>query len=675
MCVAPDDLDARLSKVDEIKRKTQFELLTPKQHYALQELRTAVDPPTVVELARLAKCSTAPINALKTLGLIRVVKARRASRFYEELAATEKTCDRVAPHELNEDQRRALDAILAAAREGRDETFLLHGVTGSGKTEVYIDAIEDVVARGRQAIVLVPEISLTPQTVQRFRARLGSVAVLHSRLTDLERRIEWEKIANGKADVVVGARSAIFAPTARLGLIVIDEEHETSFKQDIAPRYHARVLARYRARQDGCPLVLGSATPSLESWRNAELGSYRLLSMPRRARDVSQPRVQVVDMRSKGASGFTRGALCQRLLREIETTLDADPKNQIVLLLNRRGYSTHIQCPSCGETLKCPDCDVALTHHITHQIALCHYCDYQIPAPRKCPYCGFAGIQYGGFGTQKLEQEFRAQFPNVPILRMDADTTQAKDAHERGLDAFRRGEYRVLLGTQMIAKGLDFPNVVLVGVINADVALHLPDFRAAERTFDLILQASGRAGRGEKDGAVIVQTYNPDHPAIMAAARGDYCGFAKSELALRRATGYPPYTSAIRVVARGPVEEKVAAFAKSLGEALRAELAELARAREAETLEAAPEPEYRRDAQGRVFATPDRGARKRFYARVLGPAPAPFAKLRGNYRYHLQLLGGSSEDLRRALERVMARVATNARDVQWMIDVDPIDSL
>lgn len=678
VCVLAPDAAERLRRLESVDAKRGG--LTPKQRYVLSELRAAAEPPTMAELERMAKCSSAPIVALRNLGLVKMKRVKRVSRFYDELAAATKTEDAATPRELNADQRRALDAILGALREGKSETFALRGVTGSGKTEVYIDAIEEVVSYGKQAIVLVPEISLTPQTVQRFRARLGNVATLHSRLTDLERRVEWEKIASGRAQVVVGARSAIFAPCPRLGLIVIDEEHETSFKQDVAPRYHARVVAKMRARDENAILVLGSATPSLETWRNVQLGQYRLLELPRRVRGLPQPPVYVVDMRDRVGSGFSRGAICQRLCRDIETALDADPTNQIVLLLNRRGYSTHIQCPSCGETLRCPNCDVALTHHITQQIAICHYCDYQIPAPQVCPYCGHAGIKYGGVGTQKLEQEFAARFPNAPILRMDADTTRAKDAHERCLDAFRRGEYRVLLGTQMIAKGLDFPNVVLVGIVNADAALQLPDFRAPERVFDLILQAAGRAGRGDKEGKVVVQTYNPDHPAIIAAMKGDYVGFAEAELASRRMTRYPPFASAVRFIVRGPDENETFEFSKKLGDALRRAIRDVNLERGYD-LSNPPVPkedeEITRDALGRNVASRrrPRAPRPPLVARVVGPAPAPFAKLRGAYRFHLQLFGSPGELLREAAARVLADKPKCPAAVQWIVDVDPIDSM
>ncbi|MGI6402011.1 MAG: replication restart helicase PriA [Thermoguttaceae bacterium] len=667
VCELAPDAAERLKELQ--TKRGKREALTPKQLFVLDELRKAVDPPTMYELARMAKCSTSPITTLRKYGLIRMKRIKRSSRFYDELASAEKKSSPATFHELNADQQRALDSILGALREGRSETFVLHGVTGSGKTEVYIDAIKEVVSYGKQAIVLVPEISLTPQTVQRFRAQLGDVAVLHSRLTDLERRFEWDKIESGQAQVVVGARSAIFAPCSRLGLVVIDEEHETSFKQNVVPRYHARVVAKMRAKQDNAILVLGSATPSLETWRNVQLGTYKLLSLPKRVRDLPQPPIYVVDMRDK----LSRGSLCQRLSRDIEGALDADPTNQVVLLLNRRGFATHIQCPHCGEVLKCPNCDVSLTHHITQNIAICHYCDYQIPAPRKCPHCGL-GIKYSGVGTQKLEQELTRQFPNAPVLRMDSDTTQARNAHERGLAAFRRGEYRILLGTQMIAKGLDFPNVVLVGIVNVDAALQLPDFRAEERTFNLILQASGRAGRGDKEGKVVVQTYSPDHEVMRAAVRGDYPRFVKSQLANRRMMGYPPFTSAIRIIVRGPDQQETFEVAQRFAKALRDAIY-------AVNLEHGYDlanPPLVQDASGGGAAFSGRRPKRPrppLVARVVGPAPAPFAKLRGLFRFHMQLFGAPGALLRDAAERLLNAKLKCPAAVQWIIDVDPLDAL
>ncbi len=381
---------------------------------------------------------------------------------------------------------------------------------------------------------------------------------------------------------------------------MLDEEHESSFKQDSAPRYHARDVAVARAEAEGIPLVLGSATPSLESWHRAKTGRYALVEMPRRVLDRPLPLVGTIDLRAERSSGsLSRGAIGRQMLSAMTTALDDG--GQVILLLNRRGFSTHIQCQACGFVVQCPQCDIALTHHRTAEIALCHYCDYEIPAPRTCPSCGFAGIHYSGFGTQRLEAEIRARFPNVPSLRMDTDAMKSPGSHERALTAFRKGKVRILLGTQMIAKGLDFPNVTLVGVVNADTALHLPDFRAAERTFQLVTQVAGRTGRGPKGGRVLVQTFSPDHPAIQAAIRHDYIAFAAGELPMRQMLHYPPFSGMIRLVIRGPVEPVAAEFAKFVAERLAAAI-----------------------------------AFRRLDARVLGPAPCPFARLRGKHRFQIQ---------------------------------------
>jgi primosomal protein N' (replication factor Y) (superfamily II helicase) len=513
----------------------------------------------------------------------------------------------------------------------------LHGVTGSGKTEIYIRAIQEVVSYGRQAIVLVPEISLTPQTRQRFRARFGRVAVLHSHLTDAERHAEWQDIARGSVPVVVGARSAIFAPTPQLGLIILDEEHESSFKQDTAPRYHAREVALRRAAAENVPMVLGSATPSLESWHRGQIGSYRLVSLPRRIFDRPMPAVVTIDLRNETRDQLSTGAISRPLQSAMKAALDEG--GQVILLLNRRGFATHIQCAGCGHVVRCAHCDIALTHHRDSAIALCHYCDHEIPAPTRCPECQFMGIRYSGLGTQKLEAEVRARFADYRTLRMDTDTMQGPGSHERALAAFRNGEVQILLGTQMIAKGLDFPNVTLVGVVNADTALHLPDFRAAERTFQLLVQVAGRTGRGPKGGRVLVQTFSPDHAAIKAAVRHDYQTFAAEELPNRESLGYPPFGSMSRLVIRSPQEPLAREFADHLGKLI------------TDTL-----------------------ARHEAAARVLGPAPAPIAKLRGRHRFQLQVQGPDADLIRAALREATTGLKT-PDEVQWIVDVDPIDML
>ena len=607
--------------------------LTTKQRHVFEVLLHSEVPLTATELMRAAKCSMVPIQHLKRLGLFRVRTERR-----QRAAIDDTPVPRQEPHTLNPSQQRCLDTIRETLRRNEYATFLLHGVTGSGKTEVYIRAIDDVVQSGRQAVVLVPEISLTPQTVGRFRARFDHVAVLHSHLTDAERHREWQRIASGTVQVVVGARSAVFAPLPQLGLIIIDEEHENSFKQDTAPRYHARDVARRRAEEENVPLLLGSATPSLESWHRAQgTHEYRLLSMPYRVRNLPLPHVSTIDLRSADRSGHTRGAIHRHLHAAIAESLDHG--GQVILMLNRRGFSTHIQCPACGEVVKCPDCDVTLTHHRTADVAICHYCDHQITAPAKCPNCAFPGIHYSGYGTQKLEQEIRQRFPEVPMLRMDTDTMQGHGAHERALTQFREGKVRILLGTQMIAKGLDFPNVTLVGVVSADTALHLPDFRSSERTFHLITQVAGRTGRGERGGQVIVQTFNPDHAAIMAATKHDYHAFINSELPVRKLFGYPPYTKMARFVVRGPNELTTLEFAKYMAASLKQHATEIS-----------------------------------LQCRILGPAPAPFAKLRGNFRFHIHIHTMEPERM-----KTVIRLATHGlkppSDTLWIVDIDPLDML
>ena len=606
--------------------------LTKKQADVIRELVTAGRPMTAVELGRAANCTRAPIDALRRKGLIRA-KTERA----QVERPVQPELPRQADFTLNPDQQAALDAILDAMNNRRHRTVLVHGVTGSGKTEVYIQAIQEAVRFGRQAIVLVPEISLTPQTVERFRRRFSHVAVLHSHLSDAERHRQWQEIADGRVQVVVGARSAVFAPTPNLGLVVLDEEHETTFKQETAPRYHARDVAVVRCQAEEVPLVLGSATPALESWHRAQSGQYQLVEMPRRVFGRPLPAVGTLDLCDDAETRFSRGAVSRKLHAAMSEALAHG--GQVILLLNRRGYSTHIQCPACGMVLSCPHCEIALTHHRGEEIALCHYCDYQVPTPGECPDCHFRGIRFGGRGTQRLEAEVHARFPKARVARMDTDAMRGRMAYERTLDAFRAGEVQILVGTQMIAKGLDFPNVTLVGVVNADTALHLPDFRAAERTFQLVTQVAGRTGRGDKGGRVLVQTCNPDHPAILAAVRHDYAAFAAGELPARKMLGYPPFTSMIRLVIRGPKQEVTGEFAAHIGQRLAECLGEAAVA-----------------------------------ARVLGPAPAPFSKLRGKYRFQLQVQGPDAPALRAAVQKATADLKP-PEEVQWIVDVDPVDMM
>ncbi|MEQ9379316.1 MAG: primosomal protein N', partial [Pirellulales bacterium] len=619
----PNRVAARLTQLD----------LPPKQAQALTCLAASDKPLSPVELARYAKCTLAPINALRKKGLIEAHSERVRST-----TSAEPADDRRSDLDLNDDQQRALTAIEKAINSREHHTILLHGVTGSGKTEVYIRAIQEVVSFGRQAIVLVPEISLTPQTRARFRERFDRVAVLHSHMSDSERHHHWRDIATGQVQVIVGARSAVFAPTPHLGLIVVDEEHETSFKQESPPRYHAREVARRRALNESVPLVLGTATPSLESWQRARSGEYQHIELPGRINDRPMPAVVTIDMRNELEKRSAAGVLSRSLRTQMAQALQEG--GQVILLLNRRGFSTHIQCTACGEVLNCPHCDIALTHHRKAETALCHYCDYSQRAPTHCPKCNTPGIRYGGTGTQRLEAEVRARFSDYPCIRMDTDAMQKPGSHERALAAFRDGEVRILLGTQMIAKGLDFPNVTLVGVVNADTALHLPDFRAAERTFQLVVQVAGRTGRGERGGRVMVQTFDPDHPAIQAAVHHHFKNFADYELPHRQEFGYPPFGNMIRLIIRGPSEETTEVFAQHLADTLRTDIAAVQGPEEDDT------------------------------ARILGPAPAPLNKLRGKFRFQIHLHARDGQLLRSAVQQLKEKTRP-PEEIQWIADVDP----
>ncbi len=601
--------------------------LTVQQRAALEYLRDSPESLTPAELAKAAGCTTAPITALRKKNLLRTSRVRIEQRAFP-LAGKSGHAD----YELNDDQRRALMQIHDSLENCRHETILLHGITGSGKTEVYIQAIRKVIEYGRTAIVLVPEISLTPQTRRRFCERFERVAVLHSNLTPAQRAWHWRQIAAGNIQVVIGARSAIFAPVPHLGLIILDEEHDGSFKQDTAPRYHARDVARQRSLQQNIPLILGSATPSLETWKLALENKATTVSLPKRIMNLPLPDVVAIDMRGEFVRRHSRGSISRPLHAAMFDSLRSG--GQVILLLNRRGYSTMVQCPQCGTVVHCPDCAIAMTHHKDRKFLMCHYCDYRKPVPNACAECGFTDIFFSGTGTQRLEQEVLAKFPDYTCERMDTDSMQRPGSHELALDRFRAGETKILLGTQMIAKGLDFPNVTVVGVVNADTALHLNDFRAGERTFTLITQVAGRTGRGPRGGRVLVQTCNPDHPAIVAAMRHDYESFAASELASRREFGYPPCQSLARFVIRS---EK-----QGLAHDTAVRMAEIA-------------------------AT---WPGKDDSMTVVGPAEAPITKLRGKFRYHFLLQGPDEEPLHAWIRHIEARLP-ELKDVQHIVDFDP----
>ncbi|MBS4189171.1 primosomal protein N' [Bacillus sp. FJAT-49705] len=475
---------------------------------------------------------------------------------------------RTEPLPLTEDQENSIRPILASIEENKNETFLLYGVTGSGKTEVYLQSIQKVLQDGKEAIVLVPEISLTPQMVRRFKGRFGDqVAVLHSGLSVGEKYDEWRKIQRQEVKVVVGARSAIFAPFQNLGIIIIDEEHETSYKQEENPKYHARDVAIQRSIKHNCPVVLGSATPSLDSYARAQKGVYKLLAMPKRMNNQSLPAVEIIDMREELRDG-NRSMFSRTLLEKIKDRLEK--KEQIVLFLNKRGHSSFVMCRDCGYVVNCHNCDISLTYHRFNQLMKCHYCGYEAAAPKHCPECNSEHIRYFGTGTQKVEEELSKILPEAKVIRMDVDTTSRKGSHEKLLDQFQEGQADILLGTQMIAKGLDFPNITLVGVLSADTMLHLPDFRSSEKTFQLLTQVSGRAGRHELEGEVVIQTYTPEHYSVELAGEQDYRKFYAQEMIVRKIHKYPPfyYISLITVsheelLKAVSVTEKITAYIQS----------------------------------------------------------------------------------------------------------------
>ncbi|PWU00306.1 MAG: primosomal protein N' [Terriglobia bacterium] len=538
-----------------------------------------------------------------------------------------------ARHTLNAPQQAAFDQIHAAISEKHFHVFLLHGVTGSGKTEVYLNAIESVLAEGRGALLLVPEIALTPAVAGQFFSRFGDrVAILHSAFTDTERSDQWRRIRSGAASVVVGTRSGVFAPVVNLGLIVVDEEHDGSYKQEETPRYHGRDVAIVRAQNAGACVILGSATPSLESRYNVERGKYTLLELPGRIEERPLPTVELIDMRQEFLETRKQATFSRKLLDALAQRLEA--REQTIILLNRRGFSSFVACRACGERIQCINCSVTLTYHKRDHRLLCHYCGYAQKVPRVCPKCTNEHIYFLGLGSERVEEELHHAFPTARIARLDRDTVTGKRQYESILHEFREGNYDMLVGTQMIAKGHDIPNVTLVGVISADVGLGIPDFRAAERTFQLLTQVAGRAGRGSIPGIVLVQTINPDHYAVRLAAAQDYAAFYAKELAFRRALHYPPFSAMANLLVRS--EQKEAAMRMS------SELALL--------LTPAPEK-----------------------LKIMGPAEAPVPRLKNEYRYQFLIKAAS----RKALNELLRQIHNFAADHKWgatalVIDVDPL---
>lgn len=527
---------------------------------------------------------------------------------------------------LTLEQQEVVDKVL----EGDySKPYLLFGVTGSGKTEVYMHIIEDVLKRGKTAIMLVPEISLTPQMVEQFTNRFGNqVAALHSALSEGEKYDEWRRIARGEANIVIGARSAVFAPLKNIGIIIMDEEHSDSYKQsDKSPRYHARDVAIKRGKYHACPVLLGSATPSLESMARAEKGVYQLLTLKNRVNGKVLPDVFVVDMNRESKNSSSH--LTRQLLEEVNKTIEKG--EQVILFLNRRGFSTFVTCKNCGEVIKCPHCDITLTYHKSSHMLRCHYCGYATGLPKVCPSCKNEALNDFGVGTEKIEEELHNLLPNARVLRMDIDTTSRKGAHKNMIKAFRNHEYDILLGTQIVAKGLDFPLVTLVGVINADTSLNIPDFRSSENTFSLLSQVAGRSGRSEKSGKVLIQTFNPDHYAIRYVEHHDYLGFYKEEMKVRRNLGYPPYYYLCYVKISGKDMKLLGNEANKIKRSLERNLEN---------------------------------------TKILGPTPLPIFKINNIYRYGIFLKYKKEDKLKDILEKIIKHYQSNTK-IRIDIDFNP----
>ena len=692
-------------------RTGELPKLTKRQVEIWNILQQEIELP-LPRLLERCSCTAETVRRLEDKGLVTIALqvSERDPYAHEHILPSQ-------PLTLNPEQAAALQAIKAAMdMERRTEdrkpqigtggasssVFLLHGVTGSGKTEVYLQAIAHALEQGGGAIVLVPEISLTPQTVERFKARFSNgplqtlVAVLHSHLSAGERHDEWHKIRQGRARIVIGARSAIFAPVDPLGLIIVDEEHENSYKQEEAPRYHARDVAVLRGQMEGAVVVLGSATPSMESFYNVQRHKYKLLELLQRADDKRMPVVRVIDLRQAVRGDKGPPIFSPELKEAIQQRLEK--KEQVILFLNRRGYSTSLQCPLCGFVAECPNCSVALTYHRHTQKLLCHICAFETPAPKVCPdeKCRNPAIRYAGIGTQKVEDTLTRLFPQARIKRMDSDALQRKEDYRRILGDFRTGKLDILVGTQMIAKGLHFPNVTLVGIIYADMGLHIPDFRAGERTFQLLTQVSGRAGRGEVEGEVFVQSFTPFHPAIQYARHHDFAGFYEQEIEFREQLKYPPVSRIALLTLKGRNEEKVKLSADHLRKELEKSLLATAAVQSVENANEEDGvflPARHETGEGGVgrdpgaprapavslpgaTLSPEKNSPLRMSAWrdlvISGPAPAPLARAETYYRFQLMLRTRQMSRLSRHLASFNTGFAL-PEGITLTIDIDPVN--
>ncbi|HOY84664.1 MAG TPA: primosomal protein N' [Candidatus Syntrophosphaera sp.] len=593
------------------KEALQLMLAIPKEEFPLSEISATV--------------SYSVVHAMQKKGLLSITPKLVEREFFSyESGAGPKAVT------LNAEQQQAVREISRQADGFRVD--LLYGITGSGKTEVYIPLIRACLQEGKGVIFLIPEIALTPQMVERFQGEFGStLAISHSQLSDRQRLSQWHKIATGECRLVIGARSAVFAPMPRLGLIIVDEEHEQSYKQDNNPRYNGRDLAVVRARLEGAKIVLGSATPSLESWHNQEIGKYTLHTLSSRPLDIKLPEVRILSLQED----YQQQLLSDELIAAISARLEK--KEQVILFQNRRGFSSYMQCLKCGELIKCSNCDISMYYHRDREEMHCHYCGNAYPSPRKCPHCGSYTFSYGSPGTQKVEQLLQILFPQARVLRLDSDSARKQDSYKTMYRRMKDRDVDILLGTQMISKGLDFPAVTLVGIISADISLNVPDFRSAERTFQLCTQVAGRSGRADKRGEVIIQTYNPTHYAIVHAGNQDYRAFAEEELEHRKRLNYPPFYRLARILfqcADGPLLEQ-----------------EMALLQEKSLLVAA------------TFGAAD--------IFLLGPAPAPFAKMNNLHRWHLIIKARTPSILKQSLE-LISELYTPPGAIHFHPDVDPL---
>ncbi|MED3757987.1 primosomal protein N' [Peribacillus frigoritolerans] len=599
-----------------------------KQQELLQYFIEHQEPIPLKELLELMNTSSGTVKSLVSKGALAEMDQEVYRDPYEN-----RVFEKSIPFTLTAEQTAALKPIQEKIHHDEHDVFLLYGVTGSGKTEVYLQAIASVIEKGKEAIMLVPEISLTPQTVKRFKERFGEqVAVMHSGLSVGEKYDEWRKIHRKEVKVVVGARSAVFAPFESLGLVIIDEEHESSYKQEETPRYHARDVAIERAKSYGCPVILGSATPTLESFARAKKNVYKLLTLSQRMNKNALPAVDIVDMREELRTG-NRSMFSELLFTKLKDRLEKG--EQTVLMLNKRGHSSFVMCRSCGLVINCPNCDISLTYHRFNDIMKCHYCGFEEGMPSVCPECESEHIRFFGTGTQKVEEELAKILPEARVIRMDVDTTSKKGSHERLLNAFGEGKADILLGTQMIAKGLDFPNITLVGVLSADTMLHLPDFRSSEKTFQLLTQVSGRAGRHQLPGEVVIQTYTPEHYSIELSALQDYDAFYEREMYLRRQSHYPPYYYVVLITVSHEDLMKTVSVTEKITNYL--------------------------------------GSRLNRDSVVLGPVASPISRINNRYRYQCLIKYKREPDLnqhlRTLLEHYQKETAQN--HLQISIDLNP----